>query len=109
MSWKVVYYQTRGGKETVREFIDFQPNKKRAKIVWMIELLKKHGKVLPKTYLKRLVGSKNLWELKSGFYRIFLSFLQEKNILFIHAIIKKTQKTPKKDIKLAIKRLNEYL
>ena len=109
MSWKVVYYQTKRGKEIVREFIDSQPNKKRAKIIWMIELLKEHGKVLPKTYLKCLAGSKNLWELRPGFYRIFLSFLQEKNILLIHAIIKKTQKTSKKDIRLAVKRLNEYL
>ena len=109
MSWKVVYYQTKRGKEIVKEFINSQPNKKRAKIIWMIKLLKEHGKVLPKTYLKRLTGSKNLWELRPGFYRIFLSFIQEKNILLIHAIIKKTQKTPKKDIKLVKKRLNEYL
>ena len=109
MRWRVVYYQTKSGKEIVKEFIDSQPNKKRAKIVWMIELLKEHGKALPRNYLKQLAGSKKLWELRPNFYRIFLSFLKKKNILLIHTIIKKTQKTPKKDIKLALKRLNEYL
>lgn len=32
MRWRVVYYQTKSGKEIVKEFIDSQPNKKEASI-----------------------------------------------------------------------------
>lgn len=64
---------------------------------------------LGQPYLKQLTGVKKLWELRAERYRIFLTPLKQKNILLIHAIIKKTQKTPKKELKLAVKRLKEYL
>jgi len=109
MNWNIVYYQTASGNEPVKEFINKLTNKKQAKVVWMLQLLKQHGKSLPKQYLKYLAKTRYLWELKVGIYRIFLSFLEKKNILLIHTIVKKTQKIPKKDIKLSIKRLKPYL
>ena len=108
-NWKIVFYQTASGREPVKEFIGKLPAKHQAKINQHIDLLKEYGIFLVQPYLKKVAGSKNLRELRPARYRIFLSFLAKKNILLIHSILKKTQKTPKKDIKLAEKRLKEYL
>jgi len=46
---------------------------------------------------------------KDGIYRVFYFTKVKDKILIFHAFQKKTQKTPKKDIDLAKKRLKEML
>lgn len=46
---------------------------------------------------------------KTGIYRVFYFTKVKDRILIIHAFKKKTQKTPKKEIDLAKKRLKEML
>ena len=46
---------------------------------------------------------------KDGIYRVFYFTKVKDKILIFHAFVKKTQKTPKKDIDLAKKRLKEML
>jgi len=106
-NWKIVFYGTARGKEPVNEFIQNLAKRDQGKIIWAIDLLKEHGSSLPAPYLRRLAGTKKLWELRAKQYRIFLSFLTKKNIILIHAIKKKKQKTPKKDLQLAEQRLKE--
>lgn len=56
-------------------------------------------------------GLNNLYEVivkKQGQYRAIFAYIFEDTIIVLHAFMKKSQKTPKKDIKLAIKRLKEY-
>ena len=45
----------------------------------------------------------------SGIYRTFYLARMKDRIIVFHAFIKKTQKTPKKEIKIAKKRLKEVL
>ena len=45
----------------------------------------------------------------SGIYRTFYLARMKDRIIVFHAFIKKTQKTPKKEIKTAKKRLKEVL
>ena len=53
----------------------------------------------------------DLWEIRSiitnGFFRVFFTFLSER-IILLHAIIKKTNKTPIQEIEVAIARLKEF-
>jgi phage-related protein len=57
--------------------------------------------------------SKGVFEIrlkdKDGIYRVFCLTKVEDKVLVFHAFQKKTQKTPKKDIDLAKKRLKEML
>lgn len=109
-NWKVIYYRTASGREPVVEFIKaLSSRRNQEKIVWTITLLEKYGLQLGIPYLKKLRGTKNFWELKVNKYRIFLSPIFEKNFLLIHAIIKKTAKTPKRDLKLIKKRLKDFI
>lgn len=108
-NWKIIFYQTANDRELVKEFIDSLNLKKQAKVYQQIGLLRKYGLRLPFPYLRKLAGTKRLWELRVSSYRIFLSPVLEKNILLIHAIVKKTQKTPKKELKIAESRLKDFI
>ncbi len=62
--------------------------------------------------LKKLKNSDGIWEIKikvgSNIYRIF-SFWDKNNLIILtHGIIKKTQKTPLKQINLAQIYKNDY-
>jgi len=106
--YEVVFYQNKAGKIPVLDFIKKLNTKDQAKIAWTLNLLSEHGKSLPLPYLKFLHGTKQLWELRPKNYRIFLSFLPESQLILLHGIIKKTNKTPPKDLELSITRLTDY-
>lgn len=44
---------------------------------------------------------------RDGIARVFYCFLKGQRLWYLHAIIKKTQKTPPKDLKLAQERMKE--
>ena len=44
---------------------------------------------------------------KEGISRVFYCTVKNNEIMMLHGFIKKTQKTPKKELNLAIKRLKE--
>jgi phage-related protein len=46
---------------------------------------------------------------KEGISRVFYCTIKQGNIVMLHGLIKKTQKTPKKDLKIATKRMKEVM
>ncbi len=68
-----------------------------------------HGPFLGAPHTKPFGGG--LFEIrtkaKEGIGRVFYCTVIEENIVILHAFIKKTQKTPKKDLNMAKKRLKE--
>ena len=72
-------------------------------------ILRDYGFHLEVKYLRRMAGVKGLWELRAKYqsvqFRIFLSKLTDREVVLLHAIIKKTAKTPKRDIQTAEKRM----
>ena len=86
--------------------IRFLPRKDSARIVRAIEFFKENGFDLTELYLKKL--TRNLWELRTGKWRLLFG-LVKKEAIIVNLFLKKTQKTPKKEIKLALQRLKEYL
>lgn len=106
----VRYFTTASGREPVVDFIESENTKVRSKIYEIIGYLAEYGFHLP-TYLRRMSGTKSLWELRIKYqrqYRIFLAHIGDKEIILLHAIVKKTQKTPEKDIQTAQERLGRY-
>ncbi len=77
-----------------------------ARIVQVAELFEDAGFGLTELYLKKL--TKIIWELRAGRWRLLFGIVKETAIV-VNIFIKKTQKTPKQEIKLAEKRLKEYL
>lgn len=97
--------------DMAREFIDSLPEKAQKKITY--NLLKVEGGEMNRELFKKLDNSE-IWEFRTLFngisYRLFAFWDTEIEALVIatHGIIKKTQKTPKKEIEKAEAIRNEY-
>ena len=76
-----------------------------AKVLRMIDLLEKFGQKLGPPHTKKV--SARLFELRIAGrqeVRIFYTFHKSKNFL-LHGFVKKSQKIPKKEIKVALQKL----
>lgn len=89
-----------------REFIESLDKVRRARVDRIYYLFEEYGVTLPGKYLKKL--DKEVWELRPGDVRLFLGIKGTKGII-VHGIFKKTQKTPKRDLELARKRIKEEI
>ncbi len=95
-------------------FLDFYENQTESvqkKIEWTLNLIQITQKV-PEKYFKHLEGIKGLYEIRvevaGNIYRIF-SFFDKGNLVVLgNAFQKKTQKTPKQELIMAIKIMEEY-
>ncbi len=79
------------------------------KIIGVIDLLKEYGYLLREPHSKKLVGHTNLFELRSsGNSPVRLFYTIYKNRYYIiHGFIKKTNKTPQREINLAMGKIKE--
>ena len=80
--------------------------KNNSQVVRVIELFKEKEFVLTEKHLKKL--SSDIWELRAGRWRLLFG-LVDRVAVAVNIFLKKTQKTPKKEIELAVKRLKEYI
>lgn len=88
-----------------------QPEKVKAKIVWTFDFIEDLQRV-PETYLKHIENTDGLYEIRvklgSDIFRIFCFFDKGKLVVLAHGFQNKTQKTPKKEIELAVNIKTEY-
>jgi phage-related protein len=99
----VTFYRTADGKCPVEEFLDSLSGKVAQKIVWVLRLLEDMD-IVPVSYFKKLAGTEDIWECRIQFgsnaYRIFCFFLNN-SVVLTHGFIKKSQKTPAREIERA--------
>lgn len=109
MPWKVVYFESARGERFVKEFVDEQRPEIRAEYVGIIDFLENYGPFLTGKYTKKL--RRDLYELRiTGKEQIRVLYtVRQRNIILLHAFKKKTQKTPPKEIKTALLRLDKIL
>ena len=109
MPWKVNFYITTRGESLVRKFISEQDDLIQSKILQSILLIHDRGPFLKPPQIKKI--QPNLLELriKSKIQvRIFYT-VKNNEFYLLHAFIKKSQKTPTKDLKVAIDRMKEFI
>lgn len=106
MSWSIEYYSPKLEKEILK-----LPDGLQARYFHLTDLMLEFGSNLGMPHTK-LIDS-GLFELrvksKEGIARVFYCTKVEKRIVVLHVFIKKTQRTPKKELKLAIQRMKEVL
>ena len=97
-----------------KHFVDFykaQDKKVQEKIGYVLDLVR-FEKQVPKKFLKHLENTNGIYEVRviTTFKSIrILCFFDNGNlIVLVNCFLKKTQKTPKKEIKLAEKLKKEY-
>jgi len=93
-------------KDYFQTFFEKQNKKVKAKIVWTFDLVEDMQRV-SETYLKHIENTDGLYEIRvqSGgdIFRIFCFFDKGHLVVLANGFQKKTQKTPKKEIELALK------
>ena len=108
----IIFYRTESGICPVEESLDSLAGKQAKKVTWVLRLIQELD-VIPKQYFKKLTNTDDIWEVRIQFgnniFRILGFFNESKLIILNHAFVKKSQKTPKNDIKIAEQRKTDYL
>lgn len=107
MSYLVRFFRTARGEFPVRDFMLQQNNETRVKFYRLYDLLNEYGPRLTFPYSKHITGK--IYELRirgKTEVRIFYASVENSYIL-LHAIYKKSQKIPVREIKTAQERLTK--
>jgi phage-related protein len=110
MKWTCSYYVTDSGRVPVKEFIDSLASRTQQKFFAVVGMLENLGKSLPEPHAKPL--GNGIYELRykgqEGHIRILHFFYDENRIIFTNGFIKKSNKTPKREIELAEDRRTHF-
>jgi phage-related protein len=102
--WNITYYN-----RVVFKKIMALPKSLRAGFLFLTNKMKVVGPDLGMPYTKAM--GQGLFEIRvrgqEGIARAFFCTRINKEILILHSFVKKTQETPKKELEIARKRLNE--
>lgn len=108
---EVYFYSTSSGNEPVREGLKDLPKEDRRIVGFDIKTVQ-YGYPIGMPLTRVLHGTGGLEEIRcnlsNGIARIIFC-VEDNTIILLHAFIKKTQKTPQKDLDIAIKRYKELL
>lgn len=109
--FEVEFYETASGDQPAREFLLSLDKKMRAKMADTISILQDNGYELREPYSKHL--SEGIFELRakvgSDITRVLYFFYVDKHIILTNGFIKKTQKTPQREIDRAKRYRADYL
>ncbi len=106
MNWTVIV------DERLENWLNDIPKDIKARIINVVDLLIEHGpQNVREPYVKHIRGK--LFEIrakgKDGIARVFYFMMTGHRIVLIHGFIKKTRKTPKKELETAVVRMREIL
>lgn len=108
--WSIVFYTTEQGDSPIEEFLQSLDLKTQARFDWSIKVLREQNTRAREPLVKHIEGK--LWELRrasnGNIYRVMYFFFTGKRIVFVHGFQKKSQKTPKREIEIAEKRMNDF-
>ena len=107
----VIAYEKENGESPVEDFINGLEIKMRAKVYGLLSILQDKGNMLREPYSKHL--DDGIFELRckagSNITRVLYFFYYDGNIVLTNGFVKKTQKTPPREIALAKKRRADYI
>lgn len=108
--WKIEFYEKENGEIPVQDFLLSVDKKMRAKAFKEIDLLEEHGTTLREPYSKAIRNG--IFELRikvaTDISRVFYFFFDGKKIVLTNGFIKKTQKTPEREIEKALEYKADY-
>jgi phage-related protein len=104
MEWTVTYYNSK----IESDFLTW-PDKLLAKYLRIVDMITIHGPDLGMPHTKAM--GNGLFEIRAkaqeGIGRAFFCTIMDKEVVILHGFIKKTDKTPTKEVRIANKRLQE--
>ena len=108
--WRVIYYISSSGESPVKQLLD-NNLKAKVKALRIFSNIEEYGLLSVIPHIKKLAGTP-LWEIRIlgvDSVRILYVTREAKQVLLLHAFIKKTNKTPSKEVNIALTRLKEVL
>jgi len=112
--YKINFYTDQSGNVPVRDYLDELASKndkdsriKFNKIQDYIQMLSENGTRAGEPYVKHLEG--DLWELRPLRDRILFIGWDGNRFILLHHFMKKTQKTPKREIEQAKRCMNDFI
>lgn len=106
---RISFYLTTSGRSPVERFIEALPKEDRGKFVDVLNGIIAYGLEFERAEFKHLKGK--LWEIKfralGGGYRVIYVAVEADAMVWLHAFKKDSQKTPREDIDLAMRRMKE--
>lgn len=114
--FEVDFYEDRQGKQPVKEILLGLRDKARIskdariqyeKILTHIRALETYGTRIGEPQVKHIDGS--LWELRPLSHRILFFYWRDKKFILLHHFVKKTSKTPPKELDRARRNLKDFL
>lgn len=111
MAYAVEYFERPDGSRPAEEFILEQDFKMQAKLFMALEFLEEQGPMLREPFSKPL--GEGVFEIRakqgSDISRVLYFFVVGKKVILTNGFVKKTQKTPSREIEKAKKYRAEYL
>jgi phage-related protein len=114
--YEVKFYRDKKGKSEIVEYLDLLQKKSatskhervnRDKILAYIGALEQFGTRIGQPIVKHIDGQ--LWELRPITNRIFFFYWKDNKYVLLHHFIKKTNKTPLKEIETARAKLKDFI
>ena len=104
---EVIYYE-----DYYLDFFNAQKDDVKKKFNWTLQLISTQDRI-PKKFFIHMTGSDGIFEVRvevgSDIFRVFSFFDKGNIVVLVNGFQKKTQKTPKGELKLAEKLKKEYL
>lgn len=112
--YNVIFYKDKKGREPVKDYIVSLKAKRTKdssikfnKILDYLDLLEEHGTRAGEPYMKHLDGE--IWELRPLKDRILFFAYDGNSFVLLSQFRKMTQKTPKREIAKAKRRMNDFM
>lgn len=104
MKWKITFFNEKVEQKTLSFPVGILAN-----FLYIAEMIEELGPVLGKPYTAPM--GRGLFEIrakgKEGIGRSFFCGIKDREVVILHSFVKKSQKTPKKEIDLARARMKE--
>ncbi len=114
--YQVMFYRDRKGNSAIVDYLDALQERgetsktdriNRDKILAYIGALEQYGTRIGQPVVKHIDG--NLWELRPLANRVFFFYWKDDQFVLLHHFIKKTQKTPPREIHQARMNMADFL
>ena len=96
----------------MQEHLDELPDKTVQKIAWVLRVVRDLDRV-PANYMKKLVNTDDIWEIRvdvgRNTFRLLGFWAGKELIVLTNSFQKKTQETPRSEIRTAEDRKKDYL
>jgi phage-related protein len=106
-----IFYESITGKSPVEEFIESLDPETQDKFILKKQLLQDFGSQLRYPHTDHI--GDGIFELRfkgeEGQIRVLFFFFYGRKIIFSHGFVKKTQKTPRREIEIAKERRKDFL